>query len=185
MFRRDERRRGQSNANRSLFERVSAPRPEQPDSNQSLLQQVSAPNPTSRPGQDQRVRMSPYERAVYNLRRKEDGIEAICRQACAYTGSTIVWVRAIDHRTTQVTSAPGRRGQRRVIYEPSDPHITVYMGRSDEYDYEGHLYCAYSRSAPSVPTRLAEPRERRLPVGGCNPDLTNSRTRQQVVFRHR
>ncbi|KAL4804595.1 hypothetical protein BDV18DRAFT_161690 [Aspergillus unguis] len=117
-------------------------------------------------------------------------IDNICREACSITGSTMVWVRSIDHRTTRINSGRGGRnnrgGSRRggTVYVPADPHITVYMGRSEEFDYEGHLYVAYHHSAPHIPARLADPRERERPRYGMNPDLYNARAGGTVRFRH-
>ncbi|KAL4922084.1 hypothetical protein BDW62DRAFT_197320 [Aspergillus aurantiobrunneus] len=51
-----------------------------------------------------------------------EGIDNVCREAGSHTGSTIVWVRMIDHRTTQITSGSGR-GRARVVR--AQPHITV------------------------------------------------------------
>ncbi|KAL4809868.1 hypothetical protein BDV18DRAFT_156247 [Aspergillus unguis] len=86
-------------------------------------------------------------------------IEALCRAACRVMRTSIIWVRWGDHSSTRTISVTADHRIQKTV-GPDDPHITVYMGNSFEYDYEGHLYIAYSKQNPRLPERLASPAER-------------------------
>ncbi|KAL2845914.1 hypothetical protein BJY01DRAFT_247428 [Aspergillus pseudoustus] len=92
--------------------------------------------------------------------RRVEGILKICREACKLKSTNRTWVRAIDHNTAR-TLTWSRTCTRRgvgvhVQHGPCDPHITVYMGESDQYDYEGHLYVYYGTKG-RVPSGLGRP----------------------------
>ncbi|BCS21950.1 uncharacterized protein APUU_30175S [Aspergillus puulaauensis] len=93
------------------------------------------------------------------------GIERICRLACAEMKTTKIWIRKYDHGTTRTFTQTARGKIERTISE-DDPHITVYMGHSEDYLYEGHIYIGYSKANPYIPARLAEPEERRFAKDG-------------------
>ncbi|KAL3482096.1 hypothetical protein BJX99DRAFT_252811 [Aspergillus californicus] len=86
---------------------------------------------------------------------RKAGCEKVCREACAILGVSIVWIRAWDHNTTQRLTRTFRNVQKTFTRCP--PHLTVYMGNSIEFDYEGHIYCTYSSS--DVPDRVVRPSE--------------------------
>ncbi|KAL4915863.1 hypothetical protein BDW62DRAFT_203315 [Aspergillus aurantiobrunneus] len=89
-----------------------------------------------------------------------EGIEALCRDACKLKGTTRIWVRMGDHSSTRTFSVTAQRRTEKNV-SGDDPHVTVYMGNSVEYEYEGHLYLAYSQEDSRIPCRLARPEERR------------------------
>ncbi|KAL4875600.1 hypothetical protein BJY04DRAFT_223838 [Aspergillus karnatakaensis] len=65
---------------------------------------------------------------------------------------------ALDHKCTR--SYVGFGDHREEVYEEDDPHLTVYMGNSESYVYEAHIYVTYHKGS-RVPSRLAHPSERR------------------------
>lgn len=79
--------------------------------------------------------------------------------------TTKIWIRKYDHGTTRTFTQTARGKIERTISE-DDPHITVYMGHSEDYLYEGHIYIGYSKANPYIPARLAEPEERRFAKDG-------------------
>ncbi|RDW67399.1 uncharacterized protein DSM5745_09265 [Aspergillus mulundensis] len=84
------------------------------------------------------------------------GIEKICRDACRAKGSSMIWIRWGDHSTTLRAIKCTDTGKIEKVAEPDDPHITVYMGHSEKFDYECHLYLVYDPENPEVPLRLAQ-----------------------------
>ncbi|KAI9367592.1 hypothetical protein BJX61DRAFT_547342 [Aspergillus egyptiacus] len=107
---------------------------------------------------------------VYNITNctaaRIHGCETVIREACEKMKTPIVWVRAIDHSVTRKPVFSPAENRHVMLLYPSDPHITVYMGTSIEYVYEGHLFCAYSSINPDVPERLAKPGERLMDEEG-------------------
>ncbi|KAL4928183.1 uncharacterized protein BDV17DRAFT_291927 [Aspergillus undulatus] len=92
-------------------------------------------------------------------------VEALCRQACLEKGMRKIWIRMGDHNTTQafglsVTDTRGAGVQK--SFSRCDPHITVYMGNSYKYRYDGHIFVAYSKDSPELPVRFAEKKDREL-----------------------
>ncbi|KAL2843404.1 hypothetical protein BJX68DRAFT_270136 [Aspergillus pseudodeflectus] len=91
---------------------------------------------------------------------RREGILKMCREACELMGTKRVWIRALDHATTRTITRTGPRRTARpedytTTIKAAFPHITVYMGASCAYEYEGHLYCLYERYL--VPRGLGRP----------------------------
>ncbi|KAJ0414849.1 hypothetical protein BJY00DRAFT_318421 [Aspergillus carlsbadensis] len=94
-----------------------------------------------------------------------EAILKICQDACRMMQQKRLWIRSLDHATTRTfthTATHNGDGKRR---RSAYPHITVYIGASFEYEYEGHLYIEYvlhPNGAPTrVPSRLGRPGVRR------------------------
>ncbi|KAM3417430.1 hypothetical protein BST61_g5676 [Cercospora zeina] len=93
-----------------------------------------------------------------------EAVEAVCRDACIRAGLRAVWIRSLDHDTTQ----SGRI--------TTDDHVTVYMSseyKPDEYEYEGHVCVHYDdlNKKTRIPSRMSSPSERWDPKDGPNPEL--------------
>ncbi|KAL5332306.1 hypothetical protein BJX70DRAFT_404723 [Aspergillus crustosus] len=102
-------------------------------------------------------------------------VDNFARQACYFTECSHAWVRMYDHMTTRIGTVtktqktsykgPGRAGpsapiaQRVKVYGEDDRHITVSLGDSTVYIYEGHLYCM-PHPKTGLPYRFSEPHER-------------------------
>ncbi|KAL4940978.1 hypothetical protein BDV06DRAFT_223580 [Aspergillus oleicola] len=84
-----------------------------------------------------------------------EAVEALCREACKMKEVKKIWIRKEDHSTTRTfwASRTGHGDTQKAV-SSCDPHLTVYMGNSLQYTYEGHIYVGYAGRS-RIPSRLA------------------------------